>query len=334
MTTGTKDRTTEYIVRPSSDGPSVEHGTMRATIEEITPELAELYLKILEYRGQRRMRQHHVDRLAKEMERGTFRAGTMIEIMQFDGREYLINGQHRLLAVVQSKTTQPFTVQTTKATSMEQVAFAYGRTDIGLKRTAGDLYSALDMAGRIDLPSNRAVQDLAAAIRFMLNDCLHTGGREIGISQETMIDYLTTYAPTMRDYSAMTDGCEARMRPGLFRAATVAIALLTMRFAAPYAKSRGKPAVEDFWRGVIFDDGLTATDPRKFANRHLRDSTMSSAAQSSANRVFVTAPRSSRYLAQCFNAYMDSRQVKMVKVMDDTTPLKIYGVPVAQDAWW
>lgn len=336
MSTGTTPPTTakEYVVRPT-EAPAVEHGAIKATIEEITPELAELYLEALEYGGQRKVRQHHVERLAREMERGTFRPGTLIEIMQFDEKEYLINGQHRLHAVAQSKTTQTFTVQTTRAASMEDIAFAYGRTDIGMKRTNNDLYGALDLAKKLHLPTDRAVTDLSAAVKYMLTGCAADRSNTYpNTPPEEIIDYMAIYAPYMVSYMNIAVNCEQRMRTGVYRAATLAVAMLTLRFAAPYAADHGYPTVEDFWRQAIFDDGLAATDPRKFANRHLRDTTMSSARRGETNRVFVTAGRSSRYLASCFRSYMDRRQIHLVKVLDETAPIAMHGIPSDHSKWW
>ena len=316
--------------------PTVQHGNIRATVEEVTPELASIYLQILEYGGQRKVRQAHVERLSNEMRRGTFRPGTMIETMAFGGREYLINGQHRLHAVIESGTTQVFTIQQTVVNSMEEIAFAYGRTDIGLKRTSGDMYSALDLAGRLHLPS-RAITDLSGAIGFMIGGFTRTGfmaGMAGAVPPETIIDRMALYAPHMITYWDIAANCQRSIRAGAFRAATLSVALLTLRFTAPQATEKQLPSVADFWAGVIHDDGITATDPRKFAMRHIRDTTMSMNGRATSGRIVVGPAYSCRYLASCFKAYMEGRQVRLVKVLDEAAPFEVYGAPIDQEKWW
>lgn len=58
------------------------------------------------------------------------------------------------------------------------------------------------------------------------------------------------------------------------RVASLSIVLLSLRFSAPKAEAQGDPSVDEFWRGVIFDDGIQIGDPRKLANRHLLTTAM------------------------------------------------------------
>ena len=79
----------------------------------VTPEMALAWLTEMPYRGQRAVRQHRVDELAEEMRQGRFRLST-IDIRRVgpkgSGQRYLINGQHRLLAIVESGIAQMMVV--------------------------------------------------------------------------------------------------------------------------------------------------------------------------------------------------------------------------------
>jgi hypothetical protein len=304
-----------------------------ATIETIDPGLAELLLTSKRYPGQRPVRQWHADRLAVTMRNGTFVQDTPIRIAYCEGNGYLLDGQHRLNAVIIAGIPQRFTIIEIQADSMEQIAWQYGHTDIGMKRTAGDLYTALDTGGKLGL-TKQEVMNLSAAVQFMASGCLHHG-RTDKVADEVALDYMERYAPFMQEYSQLATNCERSIRNAVVRAATLSVALLSLRFTAPYAKRREAPDVIAFWRGAIFDDGVPLGDPRKLANRHLRNATMGGGGTAAGGgKSFVTAAYSSRYLVSCLNAHIQGRKLAMAKVYDETRPIDLLGVPTDPKLWW
>jgi hypothetical protein len=95
----------------------------------ITPEIATTYLRL--NKSNRPLRQQTIQRFAKLMEAGQFVQDHPDHIM-FDEQGYLINGQHRLHAIVRSQTSQEMRVLRHVPREMAHVI------DIGIRRTIED----------------------------------------------------------------------------------------------------------------------------------------------------------------------------------------------------
>lgn len=306
-------------------------GGLTPFVQRITPVEAGQWLETMKYNHQRAIRKHHVEALAEEMRYGRFVQGTQIRIASYGGRMMLVDGQHRLAAVELSGLSQTFTVLEVVAESEDEVAWMYGYTDIGMRRTAGDLYSALGLAEELNL-SKRDVDNLSAAIIFMTSGCMRNKSGVNAPHRDEIVTHMRFYAEYMREYVDLLQECERRMRNAATRAASLSIVLLSLRFSKPRAESRGDPSVVEFWRGVVFDDGIQIGDARKIANRHLLNSSMINGITSFGNA--TTPAYSSRLLVRCFHAYMERRDTKQVKVLDAQAPLHMYGVPIDPQKWW
>lgn len=303
----------------------------RATIQVITPETATAWLEAFSYQHQRSLRSNWAEFLAEEMRRGNFRQRTTVEIIHFGGQQHLIDGQHRLWAVVLSGTPQTFTVVESRAKTAEEVAWAYGNTDIGLRRTGNDLYSALGLTQTFGL-TKTDVGNLSAAISFMASGCIRYMNGNAKLHRDDIVKRMGVYAPYMRQYVELITECDQNIRSAATRGSTLAIVLLSLRFSSPRAIQRDDPSVLEFWKGVVFDDGIQIGDPRKLANRHLLSTTVSSASRNADSR--VTVAYSSRFIVNTFNAFMQRREIKQTKVFDEIAPLNMYGVPSDITQWW
>lgn len=120
---------------PPVAAPAVAAATSGVTvgIEHIGPVEAEKYLGDL-YDKQRLLRSPEVQKWAEEMAAGRWEL--LNDAIGFDSEGRLMNGQHRLHAVIKTQTTQPFIVMrgTTPA--------AFAAMDTGRKRTLKDWLAA------------------------------------------------------------------------------------------------------------------------------------------------------------------------------------------------
>lgn len=309
------------------------NGTTNPAMVRVTPELAMQWLETMKYEHQRGVRQARVEFLAEEMRRERFVQGTQIRFVSLGNQRMLVDGQHRLWAVVMCEVPQYFSVLTTRAESKDEVAWIYGNIDIGMKRVGADLYGALDLTNELRI-AKTGISALGAAVNFMNSGCIRTVGGANVIHRDDTVRYMRIYAPYMREYLTLTDKCELYIRKAVLRAATLSIALLTLRFSKQRAESRGDPSVDEFWRGAIFDSGIEVGDPRKVANRHLLNAGMLGGSSSSPKATTTTASASCRVLANCFNAYMARRELTFTRVSDNRAPLNLYGVPNDPALWW
>lgn len=103
---------------------------MEVNTVKITPKIAKSMLE--QNTNNRRLRNHHVDKLVKEMRAGKWKkTGTPIQISE-SGR--LLDGQHRLHAVLQSGVSIEFVVIRGVPDQSNDVI------DTGVRRSAGDVF--------------------------------------------------------------------------------------------------------------------------------------------------------------------------------------------------
>ena len=106
-----------------------QNDEIRSSIELITPEIAQTYID--NQRTNRKIRQAHVSRLVDDMVNGRWQS--MSDPIKFDDKNRLIDGQHRLSAVIKSKIPQKFIVLRGYNTGSMLLL------DTGLKRKAANI---------------------------------------------------------------------------------------------------------------------------------------------------------------------------------------------------
>lgn len=322
----------ETVIKPRSANVTA-NGTSNPSMVRVSPEMATQWLETMQYEHQRSVRQEHVDYLAEEMRRGRFISGTQIHVVEWGDRRVIVDGQHRLWAVVESKTTQQFSVLRTKAERKEDVAWIYGNTDIGMRRTGTHLLGALELDVEVGC-SKTEVRYVHGAINFMFSGCLRNKHPTYTLHRDDAVRHIRTYAPFVREYLEIIKGCEKHINRTALRSASLAVALLSLRFTKPCAEKRGDPSVVEFWKGAIFDDGLSLGDPRKLANRHLLNTQISGNGSDSSRSDVISAAYACRYLTSCLGAWMERRELTRTMVRDAHAPFRLYGVPNDVDQWW
>lgn len=125
---------------------------IQLTIELIDPELAGRYLG-MNFKNNRSISSANIKELAREMRQDLFQIST--DCIGFDVEGRLINGQHRLSAVIESSTTQPFIVARNLPCKVAQLI------DVGKKRT---------MAQRITIGGTRMTEKQCSTIRNAIAD--------------------------------------------------------------------------------------------------------------------------------------------------------------------
>ena len=104
--------------------------------QTVTPDEARRMLLDMRYDHQRPLRQGRVRAYAEEMRNGTFRELTQLFIAIYHGRHIILDGQHRLNAVVLAEKPQLFTIVEKDVENEAELARIYSTTDIGTRRTA------------------------------------------------------------------------------------------------------------------------------------------------------------------------------------------------------
>lgn len=276
-----------------------------------------LWLASDRYAHQRRVNQVHVSYLADEMRQEAFKQDTMIEFCSVNGTEWLTDGQHRLAAVVVSGIPQRFVVVRRPMLDEEAVAIDYTRTDKGKPRTIAEDYKTLDLDSELGLTFTQ-IEKLGSAVQFINSGFYHA--KTTKMHSKPRLALMREYAEPAELFFDDVAGASQPLRHRLDRRATLSVALVTYR----YSTGEFGRKVGEFWHGMVLDDGLRSTDPRKLAIRHIAEVGMAGGAGSLRS---VTPTYSSRFIARCFNLFVSGESAKQIKIMDATQPILILGSP-------
>ena len=162
--------------------PAYAH--MTAEIIRITPELAKVWLG--RNTDNRRLRKHRANVLAKEMTDGNWAANG--ESISFDTKGALVDGQHRLQAIINSGVISPLT-----PIIMGIEPGVRSTVDTGLKRSAADV---LGMRGERYAATLAGTIQLWAA--YYLGDFRRTGTFKAKLSHIEVLKWLDDW-PSIRD---------------------------------------------------------------------------------------------------------------------------------------
>ena len=290
---------------------------LRTEVVVVTPEKANEWLTLCRFNGQRPPRPKIVTFYSEEMKRGDFHFGTTVEFGTVNGSDFLLDGQHRLSAVVESGVAQTFLVKRMQYHSDNELADAYSRIDQGLRRTTSDQFRAWQLADLYGLTPTW-LNKFSAGVK-VINSKFDSGGVRERMHPSDLVSLMDDYADAMVHYYQLQGGGTKVIEKPMQRSSTVAVALVTLRYSL---KSYGESKVDDFWFGVIQDDGLKWRDPRKVAREHLL-TTKSTGGSFGAQ---ATSAYTSRYLARCFNAHVNGQEIDFARP-NISQPVVILGSP-------
>jgi hypothetical protein len=208
--------------------------TVASSIEVITPEKAQGWLEANTFVN-RRVRDTHVKMIASEIREGRWKLNG--EAIVFDPQGNLLDGQHRLWAIIEANRA----VSSVVVRNITPDAFA--TLDSGVKRTAGDVLSAsgikngMSAAAAIKLVHFVMSNDHNILNKMSNAETLALMDRYVGIEEASTLVCNTTQA--------------RRIMAGTPLAATMYFALQVDRDKAL-----------DFLSGISSGEGLLRGDPR------------------------------------------------------------------------
>lgn len=227
-------------------------------IESVTPAQAAEWLSFNTMN--RPVRQAHVDFLASEMRQGRFANTAEIHLFATEGKRFVSNGQHTMLAIIEYGQPVQVTVRRSSGTSDELKVIMTVGHDKGIARTTHDSFVFYGADNDPDIVSSH-INKMAAAIRFAKRNfgvTAHAVGR---VSDIYIIETLPAWKP---EYLKLRDAimpCTSDMRNSIMRSDALSVALLTFYFQPQKA--------HEFWSGVASGANLDKYDPRLRANQYL-----------------------------------------------------------------
>lgn len=279
----------------------------------IGPDLAEQIIAELRFKGQREANAKHVTVLAELMRRGVFTAGTQLHFGQFedDGSLHLLNGQHRLLAVIAAKTPMEFQVLISQAINERELATLYWRHDRAARlRNANDVLGAEGICAQFGLNKSIAAKGYSA-VGIIIADFVRAealGNPFLTRSDEARLEAAQPYWPLMAAYQAAIATAPAAIKRKLMGAGIMAVALITLRYQFDRARL--------FWYRVGENDRLAKKDPAATFLRDLQ------------NKKIDSAYEWAKVAAAAWNANYREEFIHVLKVVDG--PIVISGTPYTQ----
>jgi hypothetical protein len=292
----------------------------QTTVATVGPEQAERILARQLWDRQRPLRSHVVENYARQMKDGYWQPVSVIRFASLDGKLFLIDGQHRIAAVAASGSPQIFTIITQDVKSESEIGVFYASIDRGLSRT---LFDQLHAIGVDDLYgwTQRKTNMIASGVKFInvnFGQLSGRDGRAGALTGRQLADAIAKYAESSEQFLEIFDNAPEWAKNGLKRRSSVAVALVTFQESQTVYGN----LVSDFWEGVSLDSELKHSDPRKLAVRHITTSKMQGGNVIGRS---VTPFYSSRYIANCFNAFVEGREITKTHVKDEKSPIKING---------
>lgn len=293
---------------PFSPELTANYGNYRMSMIHvtITPEAAQSILDSCHYDRQRNLKKSNVIFLRKQMEAGKFLPTTTLTMDVRKTSVGLVDGRHRLTAVVESETTQGFWLQFLCAPIAR--AEVYTTIDTGVARTNYDGMIALGTFDDYSFGSSR-MSSIVAAVRRIYAGML-SSDREKLTATETS-DLVREWVKVSEVFHDHTSGGTLSNR--LRSSKIMAVGLLTTRFQPERS--------EEFWRGVSADDGLAKDDPRKHLIRQLVDRSSPLRSISGSHDKW-----SALYMAKCWNLFW-ANEAKSRIIIDTSSDIILDGTP-------
>lgn len=304
-------------VNGTSPAPSTTDSGISISTQEwyITPERAQQLLTEHPYARQRTLKRRQVQNLTNAMLGGTFLPDA-ISVVRYQGEDILVNGQHRMHAIIASGCAFTFPVTVYRVSSEAEINTVYGRLDRGTARSVGDVLRAHDVAADLDLPPH-FVERIGSAFP-LIEMAWSNRSRQLSLARDadSRVQALYEWQTELHTYHSLLVGVIGSKQDygRMILAGVSSVALFTLRHAGPFA--------EDFWRSIAINDGLRKGTP----NRTLVDWV-------DRQRLVTTrGGNNGAYIARgcitAWNAAYRARDLTMIRIMDAAAPVTILGTPM------
>jgi hypothetical protein len=298
----------------------------------VDPETAQRWLSDFHFEGNRILWKRHVEWLADEMAKGAFKPVEPIAFACYQGEKWLINGQHRLWAIIASSRPQPEFVLEIELPNRDAVAAYYGACDIQRTRKFADMIKVYDLLDATKLSTDQ-VRQVGASVAFIRTGFRHYAGRTATRPNfaEQSNDTIAYGTAAKEYYGAIADAYPGSMAKALRRAAAVSVGLVLFKWVS---QEDGRLKVEEFWRAVATGEMMSKGDPRWILRNHISETRMPSAS-SNVKRKTEGAGDQARVIAACWNAWYRGHTLHKVPVVTTQKPICIDGTPLdGQEGHW
>lgn len=282
----------------------------RSHEEFITPERARVVLDTLNWSRQRDIRPSWVEKLRMAMLKGELTFLSLVFAEFPDGRRVLVDGQHRLAALIAFGAALPATVVVHRVFTEHDLGLLYLQFDRPQARGPETHLKALGVFESTEVPS-QFVRRMGGAVAIIASKFSRSYRMEYSAIDRT--NDVRTWISEIEAYYLILGGVGAQVKNRLLRQAVSAVALVTLRYQPGMA--------EEFWTKVASQEMLVGDDPRRRLYLWLDENTVSR------NKRGLSEIAYALYVAAAWNAFAEGRTLRLLKVGDTSAPVRLVGTP-------
>lgn len=259
-----------------------------------------------------------VKRLANEMKVGGFLPDSVIQLRKLKGDTYLIDGRHRLHALVESGTEQRFVVIEDNVENEHTLLETFRKVNSGRGVTNLDYFVAAQIPEQTGL-SKTQIRRLSGAIGHIAGKFAEASARDVDL--DTRMTLIYRYADAVAWYFESTASRVTNLSTSLSWGAVIGVGIITFHESANvYSLEK----VDAFWEGTSRMMNKYQGDPRGVAASFLMRTCPAGSNRRSAGQEPRTWAYIARYLAGCFNAWVEDRSINRI-VPNVDKPIVING---------
>lgn len=258
---------TAWPLESCTNGTRAPVPGLAAEVQLVTPEQANAWLEETQANGmigprQRRIDPVQVQRLAHAIAALEWEP-TMISLYEFEGRLYLVDGQHRLSAIVRAGMPAPLVVSRKRAETIGQVNAAYRRIDGHKPRSAavgivgGRVHEHVALGDR-----ESKLGKFLGALKILMNGFANStavGNQWQYRDPDTLARGMYQWQEEARAYYDICDLAQGKHRGKMLASPVFAVALVTLRYCG--AKTGTELPAEAFWESVARQESGHRTGP-------------------------------------------------------------------------
>ena len=270
-------------------------------IFEVTPTVAKEYLDGTFDRN-RPIVENAVAHYTDQMRQGNFLVATplIVAIVETTNRCVLVDGQHRLSAIIRWKNKLTFTLLTYYLKDEDQLADLYACIDVGRSRNLTDNVRAQGFEQESGLSKVEATRFVSSILWAERKDTAFMHKTSMAGSYADQIENARGWLTEGTEYFRCAREATGLMKKLGRRKPIVACGLITFR---------GQPnRATQFWRGVFSMDNIAANDPRGKLHHKIIETSQDRTAHGSVGAVLLA-----RIICTCWNAYITNRQLTVIK---------------------
>lgn len=288
-------------------GLPLEHFLKEGRVE-IGPELAAYILETCWYSGQRKVRPDHVETVAELMVKEHWNAGHQVAFGLLEDKLHLVNGYHRLHAIVNTGLNQVFQnliVEVKDGLELAQLYASFDTTQKG--RSTGDILSAMGVREVTGVPAMLS-RGVLLAIPFIQSG-LATPKHKMALPIK--LESAEDWWEEAREFSSLFKGGDKVIRDAFRSGGYLAVILVTMKYQPEKAK--------EFWGGILRNDGLRKRTPQHAIVRTIFAGKRGSGSSGALHNMKVAASG--------WNAFFEGRELSFMQPSRTVGPIHLQGTP-------